>query len=220
MASVIEKTIRAAVTPAIGAVASLNRRKLAEPASNPLLSGIHTPMTEERTLTDLLVTGTIPAELDGRYVRIGPNPFGVGGSYRPWKWTTFSAGAWYETSAQPSQYFALDFPHPNRVFLTAGVTGHLGPVDVIAGFVYTPTITYNISDSEQRQGQTTAGLMGGIVGDGQYTVGGFIVSVGVRGRFEFGGAKAEAPKTEAPKSEPVTPPATEPAPSPAPTPAS
>lgn len=84
MASVIEKTIRAAVTPAIGAVASLNRRKLAEPASNPFLSGIHTPMKEELTLTDLLVTGTIPAELDGRYVRIGPNPFGGGGKGHHW----------------------------------------------------------------------------------------------------------------------------------------
>ena len=31
-------------------------------------------MTEELTLTDLTVEGVIPPELDGRYVRIGPNP--------------------------------------------------------------------------------------------------------------------------------------------------
>ncbi len=31
-------------------------------------------MTEERTLTDLKVTGSIPRELDGRYVRNGANP--------------------------------------------------------------------------------------------------------------------------------------------------
>ncbi|MFC6887402.1 MULTISPECIES: carotenoid oxygenase family protein [Actinomadura] len=31
------------------------------------------PVLEERTVTDLEVTGTIPAHLDGRYARIGPN---------------------------------------------------------------------------------------------------------------------------------------------------
>lgn len=31
-------------------------------------------MTDERTITDLAVTGSIPSELDGRYIRIGPNP--------------------------------------------------------------------------------------------------------------------------------------------------
>lgn len=76
MASVIEKTIRSAVTPAIRAVAGINRTRLADESGNPFLNGVHTPMAEEKTLTDLKVTGVIPAELDGRYVRIGPNPFG------------------------------------------------------------------------------------------------------------------------------------------------
>ena len=39
------------------------------------LRGNFTPLTEERTVTDLRVTGTLPAELDGRYVRNGANPF-------------------------------------------------------------------------------------------------------------------------------------------------
>lgn len=140
----------------------------------------------------------------------------VGGSYRPWKWTSFSAGVWYETTAQPSQYFALDFPHPSRVFLTGGVTGHLGPIDVIAGFVYTPTQVLNITDSNQRQGSTGGTdintmmpLQGGIVGNGQYSVGGWIVSVGLRGNFQFGAATPAAPA-------PV--PAAAPAPAPAPAP--
>ena len=34
------------------------------------------PVTEERTITDLRVTGALPVELDGRYVRNGANPFG------------------------------------------------------------------------------------------------------------------------------------------------
>jgi carotenoid cleavage dioxygenase len=42
--------------------------------SNPYLAGVHTPMREELTIEDLPVTGMIPAALDGRYLRMGPNP--------------------------------------------------------------------------------------------------------------------------------------------------
>jgi carotenoid cleavage dioxygenase len=38
------------------------------------LRGNGRPITEERTLTELKVTGAIPPELDGRYVRNGANP--------------------------------------------------------------------------------------------------------------------------------------------------
>ncbi len=38
------------------------------------LRGNGRPVTEEQTLTELSVTGTIPPELDGRYVRVGGNP--------------------------------------------------------------------------------------------------------------------------------------------------
>ncbi len=38
------------------------------------LRGNWAPVQEERTITDLEVTGTIPPELDGRYVRNGANP--------------------------------------------------------------------------------------------------------------------------------------------------
>lgn len=41
---------------------------------HPFLSGIHAPMRAELTLESLPVTGTIPAALDGQYMRIGPNP--------------------------------------------------------------------------------------------------------------------------------------------------
>ena len=78
MASVIEKTIRKAVTPAIQALAGVNRNRLPDARTNPFLSGVHTPLREEFTLDDLHVTGSIPTELDGRYVRIGPNPYGKG----------------------------------------------------------------------------------------------------------------------------------------------
>ena len=75
MASVIEKTIRSAFTPVIGAVANFNRKRMTAPeGGHPYLTGIHKPMTEELTLENLTVEGSIPTQLDGRYLRIGPNP--------------------------------------------------------------------------------------------------------------------------------------------------
>lgn len=75
MASLIEKSIRSAVTAAVTGLAALNRKRLHPPvAGHPYLTGIHRPMREELTLTVLEVEGEIPREFDGRYLRIGPNP--------------------------------------------------------------------------------------------------------------------------------------------------
>jgi carotenoid cleavage oxygenase len=51
---------------------------IAAPASNPYLEGTFAPVTREVTATadDLKVTGTIPPELNGRFLRNGPNPIG------------------------------------------------------------------------------------------------------------------------------------------------
>lgn len=73
MASVIENAIRGTVTKGIGVVAEFNRKRMPD-QDHPFLTGIHKPMDREVTLEDLPVTGAIPAELDGRYLRIGPNP--------------------------------------------------------------------------------------------------------------------------------------------------
>lgn len=43
-------------------------------AANPYLEGNFGPVSEEVTSTELRVTGQIPRELDGRLLRIGPNP--------------------------------------------------------------------------------------------------------------------------------------------------
>lgn len=74
MASILEKSIRGTVTRGIETIAGYNRRRLPE-GEHPFLSGIHRPMPAELTLDDLDVEGTIPAQLDGSYMRIGPNPF-------------------------------------------------------------------------------------------------------------------------------------------------
>ena len=43
-------------------------------AANPYLEGDFAPVQEERTETDLKIEGRLPEFLDGRYLRIGPNP--------------------------------------------------------------------------------------------------------------------------------------------------
>jgi carotenoid cleavage dioxygenase len=42
--------------------------------TNPYLAGNFAPVREEVTVADLPVTGALPEHLDGRYLRIGPNP--------------------------------------------------------------------------------------------------------------------------------------------------
>ena len=75
MASVIENGIRSVVGNGLNLISSINRRRLEAPENgHPYLNGIHRPMTEEVTLEDLTVIGTIPEQLNGRYLRNGPNP--------------------------------------------------------------------------------------------------------------------------------------------------
>ena len=71
--SKIESFVRDTVAKGIGAVASFNRARLPED-NNAYLDAIHEPMKHELTLEELEVVGAIPRELDGRYLRIGPNP--------------------------------------------------------------------------------------------------------------------------------------------------
>lgn len=75
MASMVETAIRSVVTKGVTTVAGISRSLQDKDREHPFLTGIHAPMPEELTIEGLAVTGTIPAELDGRYVRNGPNPF-------------------------------------------------------------------------------------------------------------------------------------------------
>jgi 8'-apo-carotenoid 13,14-cleaving dioxygenase len=86
MASAVENLIRGAVTKGVTKVADFNRVRMKTDRPNPYLTGIHTPMDEEVTLENLAVSGTIPAELDGRYIRIGPNP--IGADHASYHWFT------------------------------------------------------------------------------------------------------------------------------------
>lgn len=77
MASAVEANIRKVVGKGLTALAGVNRHFLkSPPGGHPYLQGIHAPMDGEVTLESeaLRVTGAIPAALQGRYLRNGPNP--------------------------------------------------------------------------------------------------------------------------------------------------
>jgi 8'-apo-carotenoid 13,14-cleaving dioxygenase len=75
MATTFKDAIVGTVGKGIEMVADFNRGRMKEEIDHPFLSGVHRPMEEELTLTDLLVDGAIPTALDGSYMRTGPNPF-------------------------------------------------------------------------------------------------------------------------------------------------
>ena len=107
----------------------------------------------------------------------------VGGSYDVLPQLTVHAGWMYETGASSTLYYSVDFPHPTRMFLTAGLTGHLGPIDLIGAIAWTPTVTSEVTQSEVRRQQTDPTQPAGVIGTGTYTSGGFVATLGVRGHF-------------------------------------
>ena len=67
MSTLVKQSIRKAVMGGLVQVANVNRKFLKEPESgHPDLTGLHKPMTDEFDLSELTVTGEIPAGLDGR----------------------------------------------------------------------------------------------------------------------------------------------------------
>ena len=73
MPNPVQSAVRATIEGGVAFIAAFNRRRLAKTGS-PYLVGIHAPMRSELTLQDLAVTGSIPAGLNGRYLKMGANP--------------------------------------------------------------------------------------------------------------------------------------------------
>lgn len=66
-------------------VETLERPVRTQEATNPYLQGNFAPVEVETTAFDLPVKGKLPQELSGRYLRIGPNPYGeVDGARYHW----------------------------------------------------------------------------------------------------------------------------------------
>ncbi len=107
----------------------------------------------------------------------------LGGTYKIIEYLSVHAGALYETQAAPTATYSVDWTHPARFMFTGGVTGHLGPIDVIAGALFTPTTTTVVTDSIVVRGQTRDDITPPAVGNGVYTSGAWGLIFGVRGHF-------------------------------------
>ena len=84
MATVLETAIRSVVTKGIYLLADFNRMRLGwSKTPHPYLTGIHQPMTDEKTLTELAVTGLgeMPAVLSNA-VMTSFTPRGRGWGFR------------------------------------------------------------------------------------------------------------------------------------------
>ena len=73
MPNPVRSALRTVAEGGVALVAACNRMRLPG-TRNPFVVGVHEPMREELTLRDLPVTGSIPAGLDGRYLKMGANP--------------------------------------------------------------------------------------------------------------------------------------------------
>jgi carotenoid cleavage dioxygenase len=73
--SSIEQTIRKVIGGGLTASNTVARQLKNPWRKHPFLTGIHEPIREEFSLTDLKVDGVVPESLSGCYARIGPNPF-------------------------------------------------------------------------------------------------------------------------------------------------
>lgn len=107
----------------------------------------------------------------------------AGGSYRFGFGLELRGGVMAEQQASPDEYFNLDFPHPARVFVTGGASYVVGPVELVLGGAFTPTQTVVVTTSEVRQITSDHAVPGNVVGNGTYTSGGWIATLGIRGRF-------------------------------------
>ena len=83
MPSPVQLAIRAAAEGAVELIAAWNRKRLPQTEA-PFLVGIHRPMRSELTLAHFIVTGSIPAGLNGRYLKMGANPVSLDSAGHHW----------------------------------------------------------------------------------------------------------------------------------------
>ena len=73
MPNPVQSALRKVMERGVELVAAYNRKRLPK-TGNAFLIGVHKPMRSELTLEGLAVTGSIPAGLNGRYLKMGANP--------------------------------------------------------------------------------------------------------------------------------------------------
>jgi long-subunit fatty acid transport protein len=122
----------------------------------------------------------------------------LGASYRVIQYLSASLGVLFETGASPTSTYSVDWTHPTRFIFTGGLTGHLGPIDLIGGALFTPYQTTVVQDSIVQRGQSNASSAPAYVGNGVYSSGGFGFIIGLRGNFGGTSSTPAAPAPAAP----------------------
>jgi hypothetical protein len=104
-----------------------------DPASHPALSGVMAPVDEELSAANLPVTGRIPDDLRGVYLRNGPNPkFTPLGSYTyPLDGDGMIHGVWLEDG---------NARYRNRYVLTKGLAAEIRAGRALWGGIMTPAV--------------------------------------------------------------------------------
>jgi carotenoid cleavage dioxygenase-like enzyme len=104
-----------------------------DPASHPALSGVMAPVDEELSAANLPVTGRIPDDLRGVYLRNGPNPkFTPLGSYTyPLDGDGMIHGVWLEDGKAR---------YRNRYVLTKGLAAEIRAGRALWGGIMTPAV--------------------------------------------------------------------------------
>jgi carotenoid cleavage dioxygenase-like enzyme len=97
------------------------------PADNRFLQGPFAPVTKEITALDLPVTGSVPAELNGCYLRNGPNPLGLDDPNYHW---FLGAGMVHGVRLRDgrAEWYRNRWVRSNAVAATLGETWRAGPV--------------------------------------------------------------------------------------------
>jgi carotenoid cleavage dioxygenase-like enzyme len=83
MPNPVQSAVRAAIEGVVEFIAAYNRKRLPK-TNSPYVVGINAPMRSELTLQDLALTGSIPAGLNGRYLKIGANPVSPNAAGQHW----------------------------------------------------------------------------------------------------------------------------------------
>ncbi len=105
-------------------VEALERPVRAQEQTNPYLRGNFAPVEVETTAFDLPVKGKLPQELSGRYLRIGPNPYGpVDGERYHWFMGTGMAHGLRLRDGKAEWY-------RNRFIIGETVAGQLGRANI------------------------------------------------------------------------------------------
>jgi hypothetical protein len=99
------------------------------------------------------------------------------------KFLSAHAGILFETGAAPEGFYNIDYAHPTRIIVTAGLSARAGPIELTLAGLWSPTVSTTVSPGAVLRGQSDAANQSYPINTGLYTSGALGASLGVRGNF-------------------------------------